>query len=351
MDGTALVLCEGAFDSPNGKTAHGLVRFTDRYKIVGVIDSTCAGLDAGEFLDRRKNGIPVFASLDQALARLEQKPAYLVIGVATDGGLLPDAFRPIISAALRHGINVDSGLHQWLSEDEELEQRASTKNVHIRDIRRTPPPRELHFFTGKVQDVRARRIAVLGIDSACGKRTTAIRLSQLLEESGIDTVLIGTGQTAWFQGVEYCMILDAMINDFITGELEHLIWRADKEKSPDVIIIEGQGSLTHPAYPSGYEILSAAVPQGIVYQVVPGRRDYDGFPGYHIPDPENELQILNLIQPETLLGITMNNEGLSKDEVVDITHEYERRFEVPCCAPLIEGCAKLLPRIKRMIKK
>ncbi|MCD6384386.1 DUF1611 domain-containing protein [Candidatus Sumerlaeota bacterium] len=351
MDGTALILCEGAFGSPAGKTAHGLVRFTRRYEIVGVIDSQLAGLDAGEFLDGRKNGILIFRSLDDALARLPQRPDYLVIGVATDGGVLPREFRPIIAEALRQGINVDSGLHQWLSTDKEFADICSSSGAVIRDIRRTPPFESLHFFSGKIEEVKARRIAVLGVDSACGKRTTALLLTKALKSEGIKAVFIGTGQTAWFQGVEYCIILDALINDFVTGELEHIIWQADKEQSPDVIIIEGQGSLTHPAYPSGYELLSAGCPDGVVYQVVPGRMYYDGFPGYRITPPEIELQIIDLIRPESLLGITVNSEGLSADDLNRVIENYEKQFKVPCCNPLDDGCAKLIPRIKKLLRR
>ncbi len=349
MDGRALILCEGAFDTPAGKTAHGLIRHTRRYTILGVIDSTLAGLDAGEYLDGEKKQIPIFASLEQALNRLEQKPDYLVIGVATDGGILPESFRPVVASALRLGINVDSGLHQLLSADASFMEICAQSGARIRDIRRTPPFEEIHFFSGKIQEVHARRLAILGIDSACGKRTTAMILTRELNDAGIKTIFVGTGQTAWFQGAEYCIILDAMINDFITGELEDVIWRADREQTPEVIVIEGQGSLTHPAYPSGYEILAAARPQGVIYQVVPGRMYYDGFPGYRIPPPYNELNIIDLICPDSLIGIALNSEGLSDEDQVDVIKELEGRFKVPCSNPLTQGCGKFVPLIKKLL--
>lgn len=351
MDGTAIILCEGAFDTPAGKTAHGLVRFTTRYKILGVIESQLAGLDAGEFLDGKKNGVPIFLSLKQAVERLGQKPDYLIIGVAPDGGRLPENYRPIIAKALESGINVDSGLHQWLGSDAEFKEIAIKSGAKIRDIRHTQAPENLHFFSGKIEEVKALRIAVLGADSACGKRTTALLLTRELQAQGIKAVFIGTGQTAWFQGAEYCIILDALINDFVTGELEHIIWRANKEKAPEVIIIEGQGSLTHPAYPSGYEILSAARPSGVIYQVVPGRIYYDGFPGYRITPPEIELEIIELLRPQSLLGIALNHENLTLTEIKEIITSYEKRFSVPCCDPLREGCLKLIPAILKRLKK
>ena len=349
MDGTAILLCEGAFDSPGGKTTHGLVRHTKRYKVLAVIDSNFAGLDAGEFLDARPNGIPIVASLQDGMLQTGTKPDYLVIGVATDGGFLPPEFRPIVLEALRMGINVDSGLHHWLGDDEEFRSAAAAHGAHIRDIRCSPSPAQLHFFTGKIRDVRARKICVLGIDSACGKRTTAVLLTQELERAGISTVFIGTGQTAWFQGAEYCMILDAMINDFITGEIEHLIWTADREKSPDVIIVEGQGSLTHPAYPAGYELLAGAAPEGIIYQVAPGRLYYDGFPEYHLPAPDNELQIIDLIRPGSLLGFAINGENLRCEAIRSVSEELEKRYGLPACNPLTQGCGAFVPPIRRLL--
>ena len=112
MDGTALVICDGYFDTPVGKTAHGLVRGTDRYRVVGVIDGATAGRDAGEVLDGEASGIPVYANLGEAMAGLPERPDYLVLGMATDGGVLPPEVKPVLIQALRLGINVDSGLHQ-----------------------------------------------------------------------------------------------------------------------------------------------------------------------------------------------------------------------------------------------
>lgn len=349
MDGTAIILCEGAFDTPAGKTAHGLVRFTTRYKILGVIDSRLAGLDAGEFLTGKKNGVLIFGSLKEALERQSQKPEYLVIGVATDGGRLPENYRPIIAEALKAGINVDSGLHQWLSADEEFRRIADESGARLRDIRRSPPPEQLHFYTGKIEEVKALRIAVLGADSACGKRTTALLLTQELLAEGIKAVFVGTGQTAWLQGAKYYIIMDALINDFVTGELEHIVWLADKEESPQVIVIEGQGSLLHPAYPSGFEILAATRPAGVIYQAVPGRVYYDGFPGYRIAPLEIELQVIDLLRPQSVLGIAINSENLTPEQENEIIASYEQKFGLPVCNPLREGCRKFIQAIKRLL--
>jgi uncharacterized NAD-dependent epimerase/dehydratase family protein len=242
MDGTALVLCDGYFDTPYGKTAHGLVRGTDRYRVVGVIDGANAGRDAGEVLDGIAAGIPIYSGLGEAMKSLPEKPDYLVLGMATDGGVLPPEVRPVLVEALRLGINVDSGLHQRFGEDPDLGAAAEAGGAVIREIRCSKPIEELHFFEGKIEEVGALRIAVLGTDSAVGKRTTTRLLMQSLRARGIPTEMIGTGQTAWFQGIEYCMLLDATINDFVAGEIEHTVHQAWVNERPQVILLEGQGT-------------------------------------------------------------------------------------------------------------
>ncbi len=165
IDGKALVYADGAFNTPNGKTAHGLVRFTERYEVVGVIDHVYAGRDAGEVLDQKKYNIPSLRVLLQQLPDLteEQQPRNLVVGLAPDGGRLPPEAKETIRAALEMGLNVDSGLHDFLYKDSSLMAIAEKNGCRVRDIRRTPDRDELHFFTGKIEEVDCLKIAVLGI--------------------------------------------------------------------------------------------------------------------------------------------------------------------------------------------
>lgn len=349
MDGKALILCERAFGDVNGKTAHGLVRSTQRYEIIGVIDSQLTGRDAGEVLSGRPNQIPIFASLSEALAKVTAPPAYLVIGLAPEGGELPPAYREVVMEALRHGLNVDSGLHQFLSEDPHLEQLAARSGAAIRDVRKPLPRKKLHFFSGAIQKVQAVRVAILGTDSAVGKRTTATLLTEELNRSGTPAVLIGTGQTAWMQGVRYGIILDSIVNDFVAGELEHAVVEADRNESPRVIIIEGQGCLTHPAFPGGFEIMAATRPRGVILQHAPGRTTYAGYPDYPLAPPEVHIQAIDLLFGSRVVALALNHEGINREAVGTTAAELERRYALPCCDPIEQGTQRLADAVRALL--
>ncbi len=361
MDGNAIVYCEGAFGTPNGKTANGLVRYTARYQVCGVIDSTCAGEDAGERLEGRANGIPIYASLREALGRsplLQHRdgqyrntslPGYFVIGLAPDGGQLPASARATVREAIEAGLNVDSGLHQFLGEDPEFASLATRHGVTIRDVRRPPDRSQLHFFTGRIDQVTAPRIAVLGTDSAIGKRTTTVRLNQALNDAGIRSEMIGTGQTSWLQGVRYGILLDSLINDFVTGEIENAICQAFDNEHPEVILLEGQGSLAHPAYPGGFELIAAGRVDGIILQIAPARTCYDGFENYPMGSLDREIQLLELLAQRPVIALTINHERMTPAEVQRTIEELEARYARPVTDVLLNGCGKLVEAVGRML--
>lgn len=313
----AIVYCEGMFQTTNGKTAHGLVRRCERYRILSVIDSRSSGRDAGELLDGRPKGIPILSDLSSALADAhsrEIEPTHFVIGLAPDGGRLPAAARTDVKAAIEAGLNVDSGLHDFLSEDPEIAELARTRGVQLRDVRKPPSRDQLHFFSGKIEEVTSLKVALLGTDSAVGKRTTAWVLVDALRATGHKAELIGTGQTAWMQGARYGFIMDTLPSDFISGAIEHAVWSAWKHESPEVIIIEGQGSLLNPAYPGGFEILAAGRPDVVVLQHAPARKEYDGFPGYLLHPLEKQIQAIELVSSKPVVAVTVNHEHLTADE-------------------------------------
>jgi uncharacterized NAD-dependent epimerase/dehydratase family protein len=223
--------------------------------------------------------------------------------------------------------------------------------VTLRDVRRPPPRDRLHFFSGKITEVRALKLAVLGTDSAVGKRTTAWLLVDALARAGWKAELIGTGQTAWMQGARYGLILDSLINDFVAGEIEHAVWSAWNEERPDAIVIEGQGSLLHPAYPGGFEILAAGRPDGIILQHAPARTEYDGFPGERMPPLQRQIQALEVVSGKPVLAITLNHENLSRERVEQAARDIAAQTGLPVCDPLLDGVDSVVAVITRRFKR
>lgn len=338
-EGNAIVYCEGAFATPNGKTAHGLVRRTKRYRVLSVVDSRHTSKDAAELLDGMPKGIPIFAEVSAAVeaSRRSEGATHLVIGLAPDGGRLPPEARADVLEAITLGLHVDSGLHDFLSEDPEISALAKRHGVVIRDIRKPPPRGDLHFFSGKIEQVKCLKIAVLGTDSAVGKRTTAWILVDGLRARAHTAEFIGTGQTAWMQGARYCIILDSLINDFVAGEIEHVVWSAWNEAHPEAIVIEGQGSLMNPAYPGGFEILAAGRPDVVVLQHAPARKEYDGFPGYLLHPLPEQIRAIELLSGKPVVAITINHEGLDRAEVPAVCAEIGRQTGLAVTDVLLDG--------------
>lgn len=352
IDGLALIYADGAFNTPYGKTAHGLVRFTQRYDVLGVIDHKYAGLDAGMVLDNKKYNIPVFSDLKEAISMLGKKnePITLVIGLATDGGRLPAEAKRTIKAALAMGMNVDSGLHEFLYKDVDLMTIAKNNNCQVRDIRRPPDRDQLHFFSGKIEEVKCLKIALLGTDSAIGKRTSAWIIVHAFRKVGLKAELVGTGQTAWMQGAKYSMIMDSCINDFVSGEIEHAVHEAWKNESPDVILIEGQGSLMNPAYPGGFEILAAGRPDYVILQHAPKRIEYDGFPGYVLHPLKKQIRAIEIISEKKVIAITINHEDMTSEEILPACTAITEETGLPAFDVLEYGADEIVEFLKPYLK-
>ncbi|WP_261394950.1 DUF1611 domain-containing protein [Membranihabitans marinus] len=353
IDGKALVYCEGSFNTPNGKTTHGLVRFTERYDITGIIDSSYAGQDAGEVLDGKPTGIPIFSSLKTAIKELSSTnrlPDTFIVGLAPDGGRLPAQAKKEIQTALEMGWNVDSGLHDFLTDDPDLVNMAEKHHVRIRDVRKPPRLDQLHFFTGEIEKVACLKLAVLGTDSSLGKRTTAWILVQAFRSAGLKAEMIGTGQTAWMQGAKYTMMMDSCINDFVSGEIEHAVVSAWKNEQPDVVVIEGQGSLMNPAYPGGFEILAAGRPDYVILQHAPKRLEYDGFPGYKMHPLNEQIRAIEVISGKKVVAITVNHEDMTDAEILPACAAITKETGLPAFDVLKYGGAKLVEFLIKKIK-
>ena len=349
MDGTALVLCGNGYRTDNGKTAHGLVRGTERYRILGVVDASCASEDAGVLLDGRPRGIPVFASLPAALASLPERPRFAVVGIATSGGRIPAELRAELAAAIEAGFSIVNGLHELVGDDPELAAAARRKGVELVDVRRPKKTTELHFWTGEIRSVRAPRIAVLGTDCAVGKRTTARMLTEGCRAAGMNAEMIYTGQTAWLQGGRFGFILDATPNDFVSGELEHAIVSCAAETLPDVIFLEGQSALRNPSGPCGSELLLSAGARAVILQHAPARLEFEGLEGmgYPIPAPEEEIELISRYGARTI-GVALNTHGLA--ESGRVREELERRLRIPVVCPLESGVGPLVSAVKTFVR-
>ncbi len=158
---SAIVLANGLYPTPYAKTAHGLVRDSSRYRVLAVVDPSSSG-DAGELLDGKHRSIPLVGSVRDFLDSATGPPDVCVVGVATEGGTLPSDLRQDLVEAARTGMTLVGGLHQLLSDDEELSRLASQSGGEIIDLRRPRPVRELTFWSGEILKLRTPRIAVLG---------------------------------------------------------------------------------------------------------------------------------------------------------------------------------------------
>ena len=342
---TAVVYCEANFGDIDGKTANGLVRYSEKYTVLSVIDSEKAGLDAGMVLDNVPNTIPICRDLTHALELADGVPDYFIFGVAPASGMLSIDERALVLEVIQLGMNVVNGLHEFLSDDPEFIAASVANNVEIIDIRKPRAKKDLRLFSGRIAEVTCPRIAVLGTDCAVGKRTTATILTRALNESGVRAVMVGTGQTGLMQGARYGIALDAVPSQFCTGELEATIIEAFENENPDVIIIEGQGALSHPAYSTSSFILRGSCPDGVVLQHAPARANRCDFIQMAMPTPTTEINLIENFSDTKVIGLTINHEGMSDVDVsMAITH-YESVLGIPSTDALTRPPERLVEMI------
>jgi uncharacterized NAD-dependent epimerase/dehydratase family protein len=348
---TAIILTAGYLDSSNGKTAHGLIRGTDRFSIVGVIDTKHPGKDAGEVLDGRTRNIPVYATLEE-FSKTGQKADYCIIGVATKGGVIPDSLRVLLKEALERGYHLVNGLHDYVSDHAELADLAKVKGLQIIDVRKPKKFKDLHFWSGEIQKVKCPKVAVLGTDCALGKRTTTRFLVEAMNQAGCKAEMIYTGQTGWMQGAKYGFIFDSTLNDFISGEMEHAIVQCWNESKPDIIFIEGQSSLRNPSGPAGAEWIVSAAADAVVLQHNPGRKQYkdlEFYPAY-LPEIKDEIDLIKIYGAPTV-ALTINSAKMAESDVRAYASAKENELGIPVILPLEDGVDRLVPVFKQWIER
>jgi uncharacterized NAD-dependent epimerase/dehydratase family protein len=265
-----VILAEGAFGELPSKTAMGVIAY-GRDPVAAVIDSQRAGRDVAEWLGLEHRA-PVVATLVEALA---ERPTALLIGIAPQGGKIPPAWRAIIVEAIEHGLDIVSGLHEFVSDDPEFKALAALHGVELIDHRR--PPDHFEVASGRAHRPGSRVILTVGSDCAIGKMTVALELRRAALEAGLRAVFVPTGQTGiMIEG--WGVAVDRVISDFVNGTAEWLVERA--EQMGDWIFVEGQGSIDHPAYSAvTLGLVHGCAPHAMVLVHQPGRPGHHGWEG------------------------------------------------------------------------
>ena len=339
---SAIVLTHDKLNTINAKTCHGLLRYTGRYDVKAVIDRKFAGHDAGEIMDGKHLGIQVFESVRAYYNNTQEPVDSLVIGVATHGGLLPDDFIPDIVDAINKGCNVVNGLHDYLTEHDEIKKLASDRGVELIDIRKPKKIGDLHFWHGSIYDVNASVLAVLGVDCALGKRTTCGMIYEMCNRKGLKTEMIYTGQTGWMQGYKHGFIFDSTLNDFISGEIEKCIVECDNSENPDLILLEGQSSLRNPSGPGGSEFLLSGNAKGVILQLAPEREFFEGYDHLraYLPSAKEEIELIQQYGSD-VIGLTLFNQTLEPDIIKEKAKSLEDELQLPVVIPLENGVDEL----------
>jgi len=348
--GTAVILTNGKLAHGDAKTAHGLIRGTKRFDIVGVIDEKHVGQDAGDVIENKEAGIPVFESLEACIDKTGHRPRYAIIGVALTGGMLSPDWEALLLDTIEHGIGIINGLHQSLSSFPRLKSAAQKHGQELVDMRKPRPLEDLRFWTGEIYRITTPSIAVLGTDCAIGKRTTCQYLVELCQSSGISTEMIYTGQTGWLQGYPHGFILDATPNDFVSGELERAMVDCAREIDPDLMLVEGQSALRNPAGPCGSEMLLSGNIKGVILVHAPFRTYYEDHEdaGCVIPAIESEIELIRAYGAETL-GVVLNTQAGDPEALRDYQTRLSEKLNLPVIRPLEEGVGALLPVLRRFI--
>ena len=346
-----VILTEGQFGAHHAKTAMGVIRYaTDR--TVAVLDSSIAGRNVSEWLPG--HDIPVVATLDDALA-LPLPPDTLLIGIAPTGGKLPDDWRATILEAIAAGLEVHSGLHTFLGDDPEFSAAAAARGVRIVDYRR--PPERHETAVGRPHAPGKRVILTVGTDCAIGKMSVALELRKSALARGNKAAFVPTGQTGiMIDG--WGVAVDRVISDFVQGTVEWMLEEA--ESRGDWIIVEGQGSLDHPAYSSvTLGLIHGTTPHAMVLVHKPGMtdHDFDHLPGRTFPiqplRPFIDLheKVAGIVAPSKIVAIALNTSLIASD--ADARAEIARTAEetgLPCDDPVRFGADRLWAAIESKVE-
>jgi uncharacterized NAD-dependent epimerase/dehydratase family protein len=331
-----LLLAEGRSDDPHyGKTARGVLRYRPD-DVVVLVDSTRGGAE--------QDGKPIVATVAEAL-RFE--PTAALVGVATAGGRFPPDWRELLKQCIAAGLDVENGLHEFISEDPELTALAAEHGVELRDLRKAPAG--LNVPTGANLTHDAKVVLTVGSDCAIGKMTVALELDREARRRGVRSEFIPTGQTG-IAIAGWGISVDAVVADFIAGAAEELVM-GGVERGGEVLFVEGQGSLLHPMY-SGVTLglLHGSAPHAYVLCHQSGVGIVDEDERYPIP-PLSQVAALyeriSLIpRPADVLAVALNTRLLDEDAARAAVEEAERETGLPADDPVRFGPAKLVDALE-----
>jgi uncharacterized NAD-dependent epimerase/dehydratase family protein len=295
-----LILGEGhSHDPHHGKTMRGIIRYGPD-PVVAILDSARAG--------EEYEGIPIVNTVDDARPF---EPTVAVVGVAPTGGRFPPAWREVLKACIASGLDLESGLHERISEDAELVELALRHDVVLRDLRK--PPEGLSVPTGANLEIDAKIVLTVGSDCAIGKKTVAVELDLEARRRGLRSVFVPTGQTG-IAIAGWGIAVDAVVSDFLAGAAERLVVEG-AERGGELLFVEGQGSLLHPMY-SGVTLglMHGAAPHAFVLCHIAGATEIDGCPGHPIPPLPELVELHERIslrrRPARVLCIALNTAHL-----------------------------------------
>jgi uncharacterized NAD-dependent epimerase/dehydratase family protein len=338
-----VILAEGAFDE-EAKTATGVMRYAES-PTVAVIDSTRAGTTAGHHVPGLASDVPVVGALADALPF---EPTTLLVGVAPSGGKLPDAYRRAILDALHNGLDVESGLHDFLGDDPEFDAAARLAGREIHDLRRAP--HGLNVPTGANLAVPTHTVLTVGSDCALGKMTVCLELDAEAKRRGLPSVFVPTGQTG-IAIAGWGIAVDEVISDFVAGAAERLVVEGHERGGDGAILwIEGQGSLNHPFY-SGVTLglLHGSAPHALVFVHEPGRETIDGDPRYRIPPLldliDDQVRMARRVRPAAVVAVALKTNKLDEAAARAAIAEVERETALVADDPVRFGSGRLLDAV------
>jgi uncharacterized NAD-dependent epimerase/dehydratase family protein len=292
-------------------------------QVVSVIDRTKLPVDASEYVGRPGEGIPVVSTIGDAI---RMGIDAVVFGWAPEGGGLPDHDRGELVVALESGIDVVSGLHDLLGDDPVMRGAADRGGATITDLRR--PPARKRLLTGDVAYKHAPVVLVTGTDCSTGKMTLAIEMVREARARGIDAAFVATGQSGMLLQPDAGAPVDAMVGDFMAGEVEAMVLEVD-ERRPDLIVVEGQGALSHPAYGAvSLAIHQGCYPDALVMCHDPNRVHYKAFWDHRhkvtIPPLGGEIALAERVLLNTSMGEVVAVAMMARGESVMEMTKYEQ---------------------------